>query len=131
MGGWGGVGKGRGTCSHFTVYDTHAIYFEACLMPWGPETYLTPNLHLCLLAPYYNHQEYCSEHGVPPGDMWEGSSILMGNSVPTWRKHYNPSRRQRLAQRAVAAHAAYHARRVPTEAAEEEEEEAATVSEHE
>jgi hypothetical protein len=53
---------------------------------------------------------------VPVADMWqaEGASILMGNSLRTWRQHYNPSRRQRLAQRAVAAHAAYHARRVPT-----------------
>jgi hypothetical protein len=67
-----------------------------------------------------NLQEYCSEHGVPAGDMWEGSSILMGNSVPTWRKHYNPSRRQRLAQRAVAAHAAYHARRVPADMEEDQ-----------
>jgi hypothetical protein len=51
-------------------------------------------------------EDYTSEFGVEP-DGWDGAAIIMGNCVNQWRKSYNPSGRNRGAQRAVNAHAAY------------------------
>jgi hypothetical protein len=51
-------------------------------------------------------EAYCAEEGVPP-DMWDGASICMGTSVAQWAQSYNPSRKKRLAQRAVDGHAAF------------------------
>ena len=44
-------------------------------------------------------------HGEEP-DLWDGCSEVMGNSVPTWNKHYFISRRDRGAASAINAHAA-------------------------
>jgi hypothetical protein len=56
-------------------------------------------------------EDYTSRYGVEP-DMWDGAASVMGNCVRQWEASYNPSRRQRLAQKAVEAHAQYSARRM-------------------
>lgn len=38
-------------------------------------------------------------------NLWEGAATMMGNSLAAWRRVYNPSRKRRLAQLAVNAHA--------------------------
>jgi hypothetical protein len=51
-------------------------------------------------------EDYTSEYGVEP-DMWDGAAVIMGNSTAQWRASYNPSRKRRVAQRAVRGHEAY------------------------
>ncbi len=68
-------------------------------------------------------EDYTSEYGVEP-EMWDGAAVIMGNSTAQWRASYNPSRKGRVAQRAVGVHEAYvMARTGGNEPAEEDEEE--------
>jgi hypothetical protein len=55
-------------------------------------------------------EDYTSKFGVEP-EMWDGAAAIMGNTVRQWGASYNPSRRQRIAQRAVDGHAEYSTRR--------------------
>jgi hypothetical protein len=55
-------------------------------------------------------EEYTAAHGAEP-DMWDGCAAIMGNSVPQWRKHYNPSAKRREAAAAIAGHTALRDRR--------------------
>lgn len=56
-------------------------------------------------------EDYTSKYGVPP-DMWDGAAAIMGNSVSTWLKSYNPSHRRRRALDVVAMHGRYVRRRL-------------------
>lgn len=51
-------------------------------------------------------EDYTSKWGVPP-EMWDGAATIMGNSVSTWLKSYNPSHRRRKAAEAVGLHGRY------------------------
>lgn len=48
-------------------------------------------------------EDYSMVHGSSP-DMLEGAAAIMGNTVGQWAKSYNPSKRRRAAQAAVAHH---------------------------
>lgn len=47
-------------------------------------------------------------------NLWEGAATMMGNSLAAWRRVYNPSRKRRLAQLAVNAHASSRRPSIPT-----------------
>ena len=49
-------------------------------------------------------EEYTSAAGAPP-ELWDGAAAVMGNTVRQWNATYNPSRKRRMAQGAVGAHA--------------------------
>jgi hypothetical protein len=51
-------------------------------------------------------EDYTSEYGVEP-DMWDGAAVIMGNSTAQWSASYNPSRKRRIAGRAINGHEAY------------------------
>ena len=55
-------------------------------------------------------EEYTAAHGAEP-EMWDGCAAIMGNSVPQWRKHYNPSARRREAASAIRGHMAQREKR--------------------
>ena len=50
-------------------------------------------------------EDYTSNAGVAP-EHWDGAAAVMGNSVRQWDATYNPSKRSRQAQGAVAQHGA-------------------------
>jgi hypothetical protein len=51
-------------------------------------------------------ENYTSEYGLRP-EMWDGAAAIMGNSVNTWFKNYNPRHRNKKAQEVVAMHSRY------------------------
>lgn len=88
--------------------DTTFVHFWASLMAQtdtGGMSYFAPSYARTAFI-----EDYTSEFGVDP-EMWDGAAIAMGNSLPQWGASYNPSRRSRMAQRAVGGHGEYTARR--------------------
>lgn len=53
---------------------------------------------------------YTSANGVPPS-LWDGASLVMGNSTRQWQATYNPHGRSRLAQESVDKHKEYVSKR--------------------
>lgn len=51
-------------------------------------------------------EEYVRVHGTEPA-MWDGASIIMGNSAEQWFKSYMPSHKRTLARMAVARFGEY------------------------
>lgn len=49
---------------------------------------------------------YTSEYGEEP-EVWDGAATVMGNTVKTWKQHYNPRDRLRAAQHAVNTHSSF------------------------
>jgi hypothetical protein len=48
-------------------------------------------------------EEFTRVHGEAP-KLWDGCAEVMGNSVPTWNKHYHISKSNRGAAAAISAH---------------------------
>ena len=46
---------------------------------------------------------YTDEFGVEPS-FWDGAATVMGNTVKMWNEQYNPKKRGREAEMAVANH---------------------------
>jgi hypothetical protein len=88
--------------------DTTFVHYWASLMAQtetGGMTYFAPSFARTSFI-----EDYTSEFGVDP-EMWDGAAIAMGNSLPQWGASYNPSKRSRMAQRALVGHGDYTARR--------------------
>lgn len=51
-------------------------------------------------------EDYTSANGVEP-EMWDGAAAVMGTTVEQWKASYNPSRKRRAVEQAVAMHARF------------------------
>lgn len=84
---------------------TFCHFWKSLMAQVGEQEYFAPSVLRTMFV-----EEFTSAHGSEP-EMWDGCAAIMGNSVPQWRKHYNPSASKRRAAAAIASHTALRERR--------------------
>jgi hypothetical protein len=84
---------------------TFCHFWESLMAQVDRQEYFAPSVLRTMFV-----EEYTAAHGAEP-EMWDGCAAIMGNSVPQWRKHYNPSAKRREAAAAIESHTALREKR--------------------
>ena len=85
--------------------STFTQFWKSLMGQVGAQEYFAPSVMRTMFV-----EEYTAAHGAEP-EMWDGCAAIMGNSVPQWRKTYNPSSRKRGAAAAILSISALREKR--------------------